>query len=179
MFRIPLLLIVGKIVTVSIWMMSVTTKDEFCLFKFQSLGVHLHYKDPIEVIYSWLSCTAWAKLCVTCKALNGIKESPFLTLETGISTNFDVRGNVVPPWRVRQIHSGSNSSKTSQNVNAKQSRKVASSVLFSPPPVKPGGTIGLHSVSPSVPPSVCHTRFPHFSPTCIDILSWNFAYDFV
>ena len=30
----------------------------------------------------------------------------FLTLETGISANFDVRGYVVPPWRVRQAHSG-------------------------------------------------------------------------
>ena len=54
----------------------------------------------------------------------------FLTLETGISANFDVRRNVVPPWRVRQAHSGSNSPMTSQNVNAKQSRKVASSVRF-------------------------------------------------
>ena len=52
----------------------------------------------------------------------------FLTLETGISANFDVRRNVVPPWRVRQAHSGSNSPMTSQNVNAKQSRKVASCV---------------------------------------------------
>ena len=55
---------------------------------------------------------------------------PFLTLETGISANFDVRRNVVPPWRVRQAHSGSNSPMTSQNVNAKQSRKVASSGRF-------------------------------------------------
>ena len=53
-----------------------------------------------------------------------------LTLETGISANFDVRRNVVPPWRVRQAHSGRNSPMTSQNVNAKQSRKVASSVRF-------------------------------------------------
>ena len=53
-----------------------------------------------------------------------------LTLETGISANFDVRRNVVPPWRVRQAHSGSNSPMTSQNVNAKQSRKVASRVRF-------------------------------------------------
>ena len=52
----------------------------------------------------------------------------FLTLETGISANFDVRRNVVPPWRVRQAHSGSNSPMTPQNVNAKQSRKVASRV---------------------------------------------------
>ena len=55
---------------------------------------------------------------------------PFLTLETGISANFDVRRNVVPPWRVRQAHSGSYSPMTPQNVNAKQSRKVASSVRF-------------------------------------------------
>ena len=31
------------------------------------------------------------------------------------------------------------------------------------------------SDSPSGSPS---TRFPHFSPTCFDILSWNFAHDF-
>ena len=32
----------------------------------------------------------------------------------------------------------------------------------------------------SVRPSGCPpTRFPHFSPTCFDILSWNFAHDFV
>ena len=32
------------------------------------------------------------------------------------------------------------------------------------------------SGSPSVRPSA---RFPHFSPTYFDILSWNFAHDFV
>ena len=32
------------------------------------------------------------------------------------------------------------------------------------------------SVRPSGSPSA---SFPHFSPTCFDILSWNFAYDFV
>ena len=32
------------------------------------------------------------------------------------------------------------------------------------------------SVRPSVSPSA---HFPHFSPTCFDILSWNFAHDFV
>ena len=57
-------------------------------------------------------------------------DSIILTLETGISANFDVRRNVVPPWRVRQAHSGSNSPMTSQNVNVKQSRKVASRVRF-------------------------------------------------
>ena len=37
------------------------------------------------------------------------------------------------------------------------------------------------SGSPSVHPSVRSpsARFPHFSPTCFDILSWNFAHDFV
>ena len=40
------------------------------------------------------------------------------------------------------------------------------------------------SVPPSVRPSVRRSgspsaSFPHFSPTCFDILSWNFAYDFV
>ena len=35
-------------------------------------------------------------------------------------------------------------------------------------------------VRPSVRPSGSpYARFPHFSPTCFDILSWNFAYDFV
>ena len=61
-------------------------------------------------------------------SLNVVLDSIILTLETGISANFDVRRNVVPLWRVRQAHSGSNSPMTSQNVNAKQSRKVASSV---------------------------------------------------
>ena len=63
-------------------------------------------------------------------SLNAVLDSVILTLETGISANFDVRRNVVPPWRVRQAHSGSNSPMTSQNVNAKQSRKVASRVHF-------------------------------------------------
>ena len=31
------------------------------------------------------------------------------------------------------------------------------------------------SVRPSGSPSAC---FPHFSPTCFDILNWNFAHDF-
>ena len=39
------------------------------------------------------------------------------------------------------------------------------------PSVRPSG-------SPSVRPSVRHS-FPHFSPTCFDILSWNFAYHFI
>ena len=42
-------------------------------------------------------------------------------------------------------------------------------LIFNPPPVKPGGTIGLHSVHLSVCLSVRHTRFPHFSPTPFDI----------
>ena len=53
----------------------------------------------------------------------------FLTPETEISTKFDVGQNVAP-WRVRQAHSGSKSPLTSQNVNAKQSTKVVSSVRF-------------------------------------------------
>ena len=44
-------------------------------------------------------------------------------------------------------------------------------IIISPPPVKPEGTIGLHSVRQSVCQSVClsvrlsvrHTRFPDFS----------------
>ena len=39
------------------------------------------------------------------------------------------------------------------------------------PSVRPG----LH---PSVRPSVRHS-FPHFSPTCFDILIWNFVYHFI
>ena len=36
------------------------------------------------------------------------------------------------------------------------------------------------SVRPSDSPSGCPSaRFPHFSHTCFDILSWNFAHDFV
>ena len=34
------------------------------------------------------------------------------------------------------------------------------------------------SVRPSVCPSVRHS-FPHFSPTCFDILIWNFVYHFI
>ena len=56
--------------------------------------------------------------------------SPHQRDRFSLSANFDVRRNVVPPWRVRQAHSGSNSPMTSQNVNAKQSRKVASRVHF-------------------------------------------------
>ena len=33
-------------------------------------------------------------------------------------------------------------------------------------------------VRPSVRPSVRHS-FPHFSPTCYEILSWNFVYHFI
>ena len=39
------------------------------------------------------------------------------------------------------------------------------------PSVRPSG-------SPSVRPSVRHS-FPHFSPTCFQILSWNFVYHFI
>ena len=39
------------------------------------------------------------------------------------------------------------------------------------PSVRPSG-------SPSVRPSVRHS-FPHFSPTCFEILSWNFVYHFI
>ena len=67
---------------------------------------------------------------ICCSLVATEKRRNFLTFETGISANFDVRRNVVPSWRVRQAHSGSNSPMTSQNVNAKQSRTVASSVRF-------------------------------------------------
>ena len=59
-----------------------------------------------------------------------IVEEKILTLETGISANFDVKRNVIPPLRIRRAHSGSNSPMTSQNINAKQCRKVASGVRF-------------------------------------------------
>ena len=39
------------------------------------------------------------------------------------------------------------------------------------PSVRPG-------LRPSVRPSVRHS-FPHFSPTCFEILSWNFVYHFI
>ena len=43
--------------------------------------------------------------------------------------------------------------------------------------VCPSGSPSVRlSVRPSGSPSA---SFPHFSPTCFDILSWNFAYDFV
>ena len=45
--------------------------------------------------------------------------------------------------------------------------------------IRPSGRIMVWwcpSVRPSGSPSA---RFPHFSPTCFDILSWNFAHDFV
>ena len=42
-----------------------------------------------------------------CPFHSAVIDSIILTLGTGISANLDVRGNVVPPWRVRQAHSGS------------------------------------------------------------------------
>ena len=44
--------------------------------------------------------------------------------------------------------------------------------------VRPSGS---PSVRPGLRPSVRSpsAHFPHFSPTCFDILSWNFAHDFV
>ena len=43
------------------------------------------------------------------------------------------------------------------------------------PSVRPSGSPSVH---PSVRPSVRHS-FPHFSPTCFEILSWNFVYHFI
>ena len=43
------------------------------------------------------------------------------------------------------------------------------------PSVRPSVRPGLR---PSVHPSVRHS-FPHFSPTCFEILSWNFVYNFI
>ena len=45
------------------------------------------------------------------------------------------------------------------------------------PSVRPGPSV-RPSGSPSVRPSVRHS-FPHFSPTCFDILIWNFVYHFI
>ena len=42
------------------------------------------------------------------------------------------------------------------------------------PSVRPSRPSG----SPSIRPSVRHS-FPHFSPTCFEILSWNFVYHFI
>ena len=44
-----------------------------------------------------------------------------------------------------------------------------------------GSPSGSPSVRPSDSPSVrsSSAHLPHFSPTCFDILSWNFAHDFV
>ena len=47
------------------------------------------------------------------------------------------------------------------------------------PSVRPSVRVSVHpSVHPSVRPSVRHS-FPHFSPTCFEILSWNFVYHFI
>ena len=47
------------------------------------------------------------------------------------------------------------------------------------PSVRPSVRPGLRpSIRPSVRPSVRHS-FPHFSPTCFEILSWNFVYHFI
>ena len=51
-------------------------------------------------------------------------------------------------------------------------------MVISPPPVKPEGTIGLHSVCPSVSLSVCHTRFPDFSWLCFHISWWKLVGSF-
>ena len=54
--------------------------------------------------------------------------------------------------------------------------------LFSPPPVKPEGTIGLHSVHQSVCQSVRlsvrHTRFPDFSSLYFLISGWKLVQSF-
>ena len=47
---------------------------------------------------------------------------------------------------------------------------------ISPPPVKPEGTIGLHSVCPSVRPSVRHTSFRTITDSVINLWSWNFIH---
>ena len=45
--------------------------------------------------------------------------------------------------------------------------------------VRPSVRVSVRpSVRPSVHPSVRHS-FPHFSPTCFEILTWNFVYNFI
>ena len=47
------------------------------------------------------------------------------------------------------------------------------------PGLRPSVRPSVHpSVRPSIRPSVRHS-FPHFSPTCFDILIWNFVYHFI
>ena len=47
------------------------------------------------------------------------------------------------------------------------------------PSVRPSVRVSVRpSIRPSVRPSVRHS-FPHFSPTCFDILIWNFVYHFI
>ena len=48
--------------------------------------------------------------------------------------------------------------------------------IYSPPPVKPEGTIGLHSVCPSVCLSVRHTSFRTITDSVIHLWSWNFIH---
>ena len=53
--------------------------------------------------------------------------------------------------------------------------------LISPPPVKPEGTIGLHSVRHSVCHSVCLSvtlSFPDFSWLCFQVFEWNLVASF-
>ena len=49
-------------------------------------------------------------------------------------------------------------------------------IFFSPPPVKPEGTIGLHSVCQSVCLSVRHTSFRTITDSVIHLWSWNFIH---
>ena len=48
--------------------------------------------------------------------------------------------------------------------------------IISPPPVKPEGTIGLHSVCLSVSLSVRHTSFRTITDYVIHLWSWNFIH---
>ena len=48
--------------------------------------------------------------------------------------------------------------------------------IFSPPPVKPEGTIGLHSVCPSVRLSVTLFGFRTITDSVIHLWSWNFIH---
>ena len=49
---------------------------------------------------------------------------------------------------------------------------------ISPTPVKPEGSIGLHSVRRSLSPSVRHTRFPDFSLLCFHLFGWKLVASF-
>ena len=65
-------------------------------------------------------------------------------------------------------------------LRSKGQRSRSWRMVISPPPVKPEGTIGLHSVCQSVRQSVClsvrHTSFRTITDYVINLWSWNFIH---